>query len=200
MTKARAINAIDALLPQTQCGLCDYAGCKPYAKAMLEDNAPLDRCLPGGVETLHALGNYFDRDITNLIPEMQQKQKPIMQAVIREDECIGCTKCIQACPVDAIVGSAKLMHTVLASECTGCELCVEPCPMDCIDMVQLAIPDTAKPAYYAARKDYWRERYHAHLARLEQHQAQTPQALVEDEQDYIANALARVKRQRQTNE
>src|SRR5262249_38949320 len=112
------IESINSLLPQTQCGDCTYTGCLPYAKAMQEGIAPLNLCLPGGLNTLKKLGRLFQQDINHLIEEMQLKTKPKRLAVIREEECIGCTKCIQACPVDAIFGSSKQMHTVIASECT----------------------------------------------------------------------------------
>lgn len=131
------IKAIDALLPQTQCGLCTYNGCKPYATAIVEKNERIDLCLPGGTRTLNQLGQLCSVDTKPLEAGMREKQKPPMLAKIREHECIGCTKCIQACPVDAIVGSAKLMHTVITDACNGCELCVPPCPVDCIDMLEL---------------------------------------------------------------
>lgn len=132
-----SIEQVDALLPQTQCGLCEYDGCKPYAEAIVFDNERLDRCPPGGVKTLKKLGNLTGENIDKYLEDMANKQKPKLTVIIREDECIGCKKCIKACPVDAILGGAKMMHTVIQSECTGCELCVEPCPMDCIDIVQV---------------------------------------------------------------
>lgn len=129
-----SIDDIDALLPQTQCGQCSYAGCRPYAEAILNHNETLDRCPPGGTKTLIALGKLLQKDVTPLLDNMQKTQQPARMAFIREAECIGCTKCIQACPVDAIIGSAKQLHTVLTNECTGCGLCVDPCPVDCIDL------------------------------------------------------------------
>lgn len=125
------------LLPQTQCGQCGYPGCRPYAEAIAEGER-INRCPPGGEATIQALANLLDTDVLPLDEEVGE-EKPKSVAVIREDECIGCTKCIQACPVDAILGSAKHMHTVIASECTGCDLCVEPCPVDCIDMVEIPV-------------------------------------------------------------
>lgn len=120
---------IDARLPQTQCGQCGYPGCKPYAQAVANGDA-INKCIPGGQATVEALAELLGRESIPLDGE-----EPIKKiAFIREDECIGCTKCIQACPVDAILGAAKLMHTVIAQECTGCDLCVEPCPVDCIEM------------------------------------------------------------------
>ena len=124
---------INSLLPQTQCGQCGYPGCKPYANAIAGGDA-INKCPPGGQETIDALANLLDVEPQPLDAEHGEEKDPRV-AYIREDECIGCTKCIQACPVDAILGAAKQMHTVIADECTGCDLCVEPCPVDCIDMI-----------------------------------------------------------------
>lgn len=147
------VQDIDAVLPQTQCGLCGYAGCRPYAEALASGVATIDHCPPGGVKTLHALGALLQIDPNPYDAAMVQQMRPPAVAVIREAECIGCTKCIQACPVDAIVGAAKLMHTVLAHECTGCGLCVEPCPVDCIDMLDVSAldydPNLARSRYQA---------------------------------------------------
>ena len=122
---------IDALLPQTQCGQCGYPGCRPYAEAIAAGDA-LNKCPPGGPATIDRLANLLGRAPAAL----DGVEEPRRVAFIREAECIGCTHCIQACPVDAIVGAARHTHTVLADECTGCDLCVEPCPVDCIDMVE----------------------------------------------------------------
>lgn len=141
------VTEIDALLPQTQCGDCGYAGCRPYAEALAAGLAPLDRCPPGGVTTLKALGHLLKVDVGPFVNAVEQATRSPALAVIRESECIGCTKCIQACPVDAIIGSAKHMHTVLPDECTGCGLCVEPCPVDCIDMLAVTIPAEQAHSY-----------------------------------------------------
>lgn len=130
-------NAIDNLLPQTQCRMCGYGGCRPYAKAICEQDEQINLCPPGGTKTLLDLGNLLQKDVAPLMEPMRQQAKPPSRVVIRESECIGCTKCIQACPVDAILGSSKKMHTVIASECTGCDLCIDPCPVDCIDRIML---------------------------------------------------------------
>ena len=127
---------IDALLPQTQCGQCSYAGCRPYAEAIAGGEAEINRCPPGGEATMIALAELLGRDPVPLEDE-EAAEKPKSVAYIVEDECIGCTLCIQACPVDAILGAAKQMHTVIESECTGCELCLPPCPVDCIRMEPL---------------------------------------------------------------
>ena len=130
----RRIVDIDDLLPQTQCGQCGHPGCRPYAEA-IADGQPINRCPPGGQATIDALAQLLGVESLALDPEHGTENSEISVAYIREDECIGCTKCIQACPVDAIVGAAKLMHTVIVDQCTGCDLCVEPCPVDCIDML-----------------------------------------------------------------
>lgn len=130
------VDQVDSLLPQTQCGQCGHPGCRPYAEAIVNDNEPINKCPPGGQSTIEALADLLDVEVLPLDAEHGEEQVKKV-AYIREDECIGCTKCIQACPVDAILGAAKQMHTVIASECTGCDLCVEPCPVDCIDMLPL---------------------------------------------------------------
>jgi electron transport complex protein RnfB len=127
------VDRINALLPQTQCGQCSYPGCKPYATAIASGEADINRCPPGGETVILALADLLGRDPLPLDGE----EKPPMIAVIDEQTCIGCTLCIQACPVDAILGAAKQMHTVITVECTGCELCLPPCPVDCIDMVPI---------------------------------------------------------------
>jgi len=125
---------IDALLPQTQCRQCGYPGCRPYAAAIRAGQADINQCPPGGEAGIRALADLLGRDFKPLNAE-HGVHKEKMVAVIDENLCIGCTLCIQACPVDAILGAAKHMHTVIEQECTGCELCVEPCPVDCIHMV-----------------------------------------------------------------
>lgn len=129
------VDQIDKILPQTQCGQCSFAGCRPYAEAIAAGEVDINRCPPGGESTIQALADLLDVEPKPL-DEDCGVEKPKMLAVIDEGRCIGCTLCIQACPVDAILGAAKHMHTVIANECTGCELCVEPCPVDCIDMVE----------------------------------------------------------------
>jgi Na+-translocating ferredoxin:NAD+ oxidoreductase subunit B len=131
------VDQIDKLLPQTQCGQCGYPGCRPYAEAINQGD-PINKCPPGGEATINALAELLDVEPLPLDAEHGEAQVKRV-AFIREEECIGCTKCIQACPVDAIVGAAKQMHTVVADECTGCDLCVEPCPVDCIDMIPVPL-------------------------------------------------------------
>ncbi len=126
---------VDALLPQTQCGQCGFAGCRPYAEAIANGEAPINQCPPGGQATIVALADLLDVEPLELNEEHGEHSDIPMVAFIDEQTCIGCTLCIQACPVDAILGSAKHMHTIIADECTGCELCLPPCPVDCIDMI-----------------------------------------------------------------
>lgn len=128
------VDRIDSILPQTQCGQCGYPGCRPYAEAIAAGEAEINQCPPGGEAGIQALADLLDREPISLNDEHgTHKDKEV--AIIDEKLCIGCTLCIQACPVDAIMGAAKQMHTVIEAECTGCELCVEPCPVDCIYMV-----------------------------------------------------------------
>ncbi len=128
---------INALLPQTQCTKCGYQGCEPYAQAIALEGAPINRCPPGGDAGIISLATLLQRPILELDTNCGAHQ-PLQVAVIDEQFCIGCTLCIQACPVDAIIGASKLMHTVLPEQCTGCDLCVAPCPVDCISMVPVS--------------------------------------------------------------
>jgi electron transport complex protein RnfB len=127
------VDQIDALLPQTQCGQCTYPGCRPYAEAIAAGEADINQCPPGGESTIQALADLLGRDPKPLNPEHGMHAEKSV-AIIHEELCIGCTLCIQACPVDAILGAPKHMHTVIAAECTGCKLCVAPCPVECIEM------------------------------------------------------------------
>ena len=127
---------IDALLPQTQCGQCGYPGCRPYADAVAAHEAEVNLCVPGGARTMQEIAN-----IMGVEPKaIEEEETAPRVAFIREDECIGCTLCIKACPVDCIIGAPKQYHTVIADQCTGCMLCLEPCPVDCIDMVAVEQP------------------------------------------------------------
>ncbi|MEP4891658.1 MAG: electron transport complex subunit RsxB [Aliiglaciecola sp.] len=129
------VEQIDALLPQTQCGQCGFPGCRPYAESIANGD-DINKCPPGGDATIKQLAELMGVEAKPLdAAHGQEDVKKV--AFIREDECIGCTKCIQACPVDAIIGAAKQMHTVIQDECTGCDLCVDPCPVDCIDMIPI---------------------------------------------------------------
>ena len=133
------VDKIDNLLPQTQCGQCSFPGCRPYAEALAKGEAPINKCPPGGESTMLALADLLDTEPLELDEKVGVAPEVPEVAVIIEKDCIGCTLCIQACPVDAILGAAKLMHTVIESECTGCELCIPPCPVDCIVMKPLEV-------------------------------------------------------------
>ncbi|HOI52504.1 MAG TPA: electron transport complex subunit RsxB [Azonexus sp.] len=130
------VEKIDAILPQTQCGQCGYPGCKPYAEAIAKGEADINLCPPGGMEGVQRLADLLGREVKAL----EAEEKPKQVARIDENTCIGCTLCIQACPVDAIVGAAKQLHTILTQQCTGCELCLPPCPVECIHME--VVPET----------------------------------------------------------
>jgi electron transport complex protein RnfB len=152
---------IDALLPQTQCEQCGYHGCRPYAEAIARGEAEINQCPPGGGAGIERLAALLGRPVLPLNPE-HGIEKPRTLARIVEADCIGCTKCIQACPVDAIVGAAKLMHTVIADDCTGCELCAPACPVDCI--VLLPMPESQIDTAHA---DAARAHFQRREARLE---------------------------------
>lgn len=151
----QSIKDIDDILPQTQCQQCSFAGCLPYAKALHEGTTTIDRCAPGGIKTMESLAASLAIDPAPYYESTEQQYQPPSVAAIREAECIGCMKCINACPVDAIIGSGKVMHTVLTDICTGCNLCVEPCPMDCIDM----LPAQNIPPAAASRQRYNQRQY-----------------------------------------
>lgn len=164
------IQQVDTLLPQTQCGLCGHRdGCLPYAKAIVEGE-DANKCVPGGQPVADALAKLLGR--ANKIAEpsvwpIQTDGRPQrMKAVIREDECIGCTKCISACPVDAIIGSGKMMHSILTDLCTGCELCIPPCPVDCIDLIEDIHPLMDEQQRLVEQNDL-RQRYYSHIQREE---------------------------------
>jgi electron transport complex protein RnfB len=189
---------IDALLPQTQCGLCSYQGCLPYAQAILQGET-IDRCPPGGLRTLEKLAKLTGIDASPYYQSMREKEKPPLKAVIREHECIGCTKCIQACPVDAIIGGAKQMHTIISDHCTGCELCIPPCPVDCIDLMVLP---TQNEEELQLQADLSRQRYYKRQQRIKKTpvlpnkvEEISPQRnqQVSDRKQAIADAVARVR-------
>ena len=155
---------IDSLLPQTQCTRCGFPACLPYAQAIANGEADIDQCPPGGQAGVDALAMLLGRDSKPLNAAFGVEAPPTV-AIIDEDVCIGCTKCIQACPVDAIIGAGKRMHTVIAAECTGCELCIAPCPVDCITMIAAAATNLDRGAVMH-RATQARQRYESRKRRL----------------------------------
>lgn len=165
MANASLGDRIDGLLPQTQCGQCGYGGCRPYADAIATGRAEINRCPPGGRTTIAALAQLLARPPLPLDPTCgQERARPV--ALIDEAECIGCTRCLQACPVDAIVGAAKLMHTVIVGECTGCELCLPPCPVDCIELRPASEVPGAATTWGQLQAHHARDRFQARQGRL----------------------------------
>jgi electron transport complex protein RnfB len=160
--------AIDALLPQTQCTRCGYDGCLPYAEAIARGEADINQCPPGGTETIVALAELTGRPVAPLNRDNGIESAPTV-AFIDEDRCIGCAKCLPPCPVDAIAGARRRMHTVIAELCTGCELCVAPCPVDCIVMIPLLASPLAALTLPSAADS--RARYEAHNERATQRAA-----------------------------
>jgi electron transport complex protein RnfB len=167
-TAADLAARIDALLPQTQCTRCGYVGCRPYAEAIAAGEAQINQCPPGGQGTIDALASLLDRPPLKL-NAANGVEAPAQVAFIDESRCIGCARCLPPCPVDAIVGAAKFMHTVLADRCTGCELCLAPCPVDCIEMRPMASA--------ANNPGLNRARFAAHSARLANRTAQRQRLL-----------------------
>lgn len=193
------VERIDALLPQTQCGRCGYPACRPYAEAIAGGQADINQCPPGGQIGIEALAALLGRAPKTLNPA-NGVEKPREIARIDEGECIGCTKCIAACPVDAIVGASKLMHTILVDECTGCELCIPPCPVDCIAMIVDRVVFAAAQRH--ERADHWRTRFESRNGRLAREQAERASELAAkktavDAQfartDAVHDAIARVR-------
>jgi electron transport complex protein RnfB len=186
---------IDALLPQTQCTRCGYPACRDYAQAIAREEADINQCPPGGQAGIDALARLLCRQ-PKLLNPANGVEKPREIAVIDEDVCIGCTKCIAACPVDAITGAAKLMHTVISDECSGCELCIAPCPVDCIAMVPAH--DVNISAMQLAPR--YRARYAAHNVRIAREENERAAALNERKRELesasansVAAAIARAK-------
>lgn len=196
---------LDALLPQTQCGACGYPGCLPYAEALAEQQTTIDRCPPGGITTLRALANVLAIDPTPYEAVVKANTRPPNIVNIRETECIGCTKCIPACPVDAIIGSAKQLHQVLPDECTGCGLCIEPCPVDCIEIVEMIETvydkNLARKRFEAKnirklREAQSKEKQYQAKRREIQNQTRTETQKASAKHDYILAAIERVKNKR----
>ncbi|HEY8037749.1 MAG TPA: electron transport complex subunit RsxB [Methylobacter sp.] len=163
------IDQINALLPQTQCGQCSFQGCRPYAEAIASGVADINQCPPGGDEGIRDLADLLGVPPKSLNTEFGQHKPPNVAFIVEED-CIGCTKCIAACPVDAILGASKFMHTVIASECTGCELCIAPCPVDCI--VMQPVPPSNTEVSRAQKSAQAKRRYDARCLRKEKEEAE----------------------------
>ena len=191
---AQLTESINALLPQTQCTKCGYDGCLPYAEAMAKGEAEINRCPPGGDAGIAKLASLLKKPLLALDPECGLHE-PLKLAVIEEEHCIGCTLCIQACPVDAIVGANKKMHSVLSDWCTGCDLCVAPCPVDCITMVTVE-PNVAWTDQMAqtARQRY--EVRQTRIASVQTTQSDVPTPAASEKQEAIAAALARARARR----
>ena len=181
------IGQIDAVLPQTQCTQCDFDGCRPYAEAIVSGEAEINQCPPGGQNGVNALAEILGREALPL-NEAHGETKPRRVAVVDEKVCIGCTLCIQACPVDAFVGSSKVMTQVIAKECTGCDLCLPVCPVDCIDMVEPELIDKSankqekevindKQERERAIRDNWRNRFEFHQSRIERNKRERDELL-----------------------
>ena len=179
---------IEDLLPQTQCTKCGYASCRAYAEAIANGVAEINQCPPGGAEGIARLAHLLGKSPLPLNPE-NGVERPLYVAVIDELRCIACTLCIQACPVDAIVGAARKTHTVLPEFCTGCDLCLPPCPVDCIEMVNVSGDKTGWQAWSQKQADVARERYDQHAARLK-----------EKKEAREARLAARAKRMRDASE
>lgn len=191
MTQAELSERIDALLPQTQCTRCGYPACRPYAQAIAAGEAAINQCPPGGEAGVEALAQLLGREALPLNPQHGLPVTRRLLARIDESVCIGCTKCIQACPTDAILGAANLMHTVIAEECSGCELCIPPCPVDCIEMI-----DAGAMLPVAQTAPQFRTRYEARtqrLERLEQAARREREARLRSLGDPVARALAAAK-------
>lgn len=191
---------IDALLPQTQCEQCGYHGCRPYAEAIVRGEAQINQCPPGGAAGIAKLAALLQRPALPLDPG-HGVEKPRLLARIVEADCIGCTKCIQACPVDAIVGASKLMHTVMADDCTGCELCVAACPVDCIELVPMPLEQIDDVHADAARAHFRRRETRLALERAERDAELAARKAAVDggtQRNPVLEALARAKAKKQT--
>ena len=178
MVKEITAQAIDQLLPQTQCTRCGYPGCLPYAEAIAGGEADINRCPPGGTETIIALSALTGRAVAPLDKGIGIEAAPTV-ALIDEERCIGCTKCLPPCPVDAIVGAPRLMHTVIAELCTGCELCIAPCPVDCISMVPLVDEPGTRRRFRCRRRMRAARAIAAHNERIDRRTAERAAVLAD---------------------
>jgi len=183
------INAIDALLPQTQCTRCAYSACRPYAEAVAKQEIPINRCEPGGPEVIAAIAQMLGQPPLPLF----HPPRPTQVAKIREEDCIGCARCLPACPVDAILGARRWMHTVITEDCTGCDLCLKSCPVDCIEMTD------PPEGWVLPSAQLSRERYQSHLSRQEHRRAKQIQDKDRAERRAAMIAQARAAMQARKN-
>ncbi len=196
MTSARTLaDTLNDALPQTQCTRCGYADCRGYAEAVARAESEIDRCPPGGAEGIARLAALTGRALRPLDPATG-REGPRQLARIVEAECIGCTLCLQVCPVDCILGAPKSMHSVMASLCTGCELCIPACPVDCIVLEPVTAERTGWQAWSAAQADESRRRYEARRARLDREAAEPARSEATAVPDRLAAVLARAREQR----
>ena len=187
---------INAILPQTQCGKCDFSGCKPYANAIADGKADINQCPPGGKNGIIKIAKLLKVEYKPL-NKKYGVIKPKSTAIIKEEDCIGCTLCILACPVDAILGAAKQMHTVIQEECTGCELCVDPCPVDCIVIEHFKIKENE--AEKKLKSDIARQRYEFRNHRMERAKIEAKtnrraRVSATEKKQAIADAMSRIKK------
>lgn len=195
------IDRIDAILPQTQCEQCGYHGCRPYAEAIACGEAAINQCPPGGIAGIEKLATLLQLPVLPLNPR-NGVDKPRTLARIIEADCIGCTKCIQACPVDAIVGASKLMHTVIADDCTGCELCVPACPVDCIVLLPMPPQQIDQVHADVARDHFQRREFRLEKIRIERETELTARKAAVDgdaQRNPVLEALARAKSKKQVS-
>ena len=176
LNQATLADRIEDLLPQTQCTKCAFPGCRPYAEAIASGQANYTQCPPGGIEGITRLAHLLGKPVIPLNP-VHGLERPRPVALIDESACIGCTLCIQACPVDAIIGAAKQMHTVIAELCTGCDLCVAPCPVDCIAMVEVTPGKSGWDAWSQQQADDARARHDFRAQRLQREKAENDERL-----------------------
>lgn len=189
---AASVDAIDAMLPQTQCGKCGFGGCRPYAEAIASGAADINRCPPGGRAGIDRLAAMLGREAPPLDPTCGV-EGPESAVVIDERACIGCTLCIQACPVDAIVGAAKRMHTVLLDECTGCELCLPACPVDCIELMTVEELQASGHCIASRPDDQWRMRAAHARGRFERRAVRIEKEKVQREARLAAKAAEKLR-------
>jgi Na+-translocating ferredoxin:NAD+ oxidoreductase subunit B len=198
------LEQVSACLPQTQCGLCNHDDCNAYALAIVQQKDTVNHCIPGGMPVLSALGDLTGQDISSFIAPMQKAQTPQTLAIIVEKDCVGCMKCINACPVDAIFGGAKRMHSILEKECNGCERCIAPCPVDCIEMVAVKPEKTTTLDSIVKNAKHYKKRYEIKKQRQQQQRAKQQKRRILGKQadnlparqQFIQDAIARAQAKR----